>query len=258
VNSVLPQIDAHAHVETDVAARDLAALDCAVFAVTREIREWSAAQNRHDQMTVWGIGCHPGYPDELASFAADRFAAAVEGTALVGEVGLDARTKAPMPDQWRVFTTILEAVASRPRLISIHSVGASAKVLHALEAFPQPGAILHWWRGSRSETERAIELGCYFSLNGAEVRCPKVLDLLPPDRILTETDYPFTERQDRRANRPGAVTTIEAALAKSWGSDISEVRSQLWANLAALCSGAGCLELLPAGISQTMLAAARD
>ena len=254
----LPQIDAHAHIETDVEPGDLIALKCAVFAVTRQAREWVAIQDRDDQMTVWGVGCHPSYPDEVANFSEDGFAAALEGTALVGEVGLDARSDAPMAAQRRVFGAVLEAVAAEPRLVSIHGVGASGKVLDEIEASPQQGAILHWWRGSRTETERAIELGCYFSLNGAEVRRPKVLQLLPPERILTETDYPFTERSDNRANRPGAVTTIEAALEEAWGTDRAGVRSQLWTNLAVLCRSADCVELLPVGIAQTLLASAGD
>jgi TatD DNase family protein len=258
MSASLPQIDAHAHIETAVDPDDLAALDCAVFAMTREAREWTAIQKRDDQMTMWGVGCHPGYPDEIANFSNGRFAAALDGTALVGEVGLDSRSEAPMAAQRRVFRAVLEAVAARPRLISIHSVGASGKVLDELEAVPQRGAILHWWRGSRMETERAIELGCYFSLNGAEARRPKVLELLPLERILTETDYPFTERSDKRATRPGAVTTIESALEEAWGTDRAGVRGQLWTNLAALCRAAGCIDLLPAGISHKLLTSPRS
>lgn len=256
--TLLPQIDAHAHIEAGIDPAELTALGCVVFAVTREAREWSLIRNRIDEMTIWGIGCHPGFSSEVANFPARRFTEAIQRSPLVGEVGLDARAKTPKRDQRRVFEQILEIVADSPRLVSIHSVGASTEVLDAVQATPQKAAILHWWRGSPKETSRAIELGCYFSLNGAELRRPKVLSLLPRERILTETDYPFTERSDRKANRPGAVTTIEAALEREWDADREAVRRQVWSNLGALVSATGCSALLPSGISKRLLAVPVD
>jgi hypothetical protein len=37
------------------------------------------------------------------------------------------------------------------------------------------------------------------------------LDLLPCDRVLTETDFPHSQRSDPAAKRPAAVATIEDA-----------------------------------------------
>lgn len=253
IAQLLP-IDAHAHVLTTVAERDLRALRAVVFAVTREPSEWEKATQRRDRECIWGLGCHPQIARAAAGFDPDRLASLLERCVLIGEVGLDRRSKVPMDQQLNIFRSVLDVAAARPRLISIHSVGASAEVLKELTDRRVSGAILHWWRGDVDETRRAIELGCYFSLNGAEVGNPKVLSWLPPERVLTETDYPHTEKRDRAADRPGAVATTEAALAEAWGQATSDVRRQLWLNLAELCRGTGTAPLLPRAVQATLLA----
>jgi TatD DNase family protein len=253
--AVLPPVDAHAHVLTGIDTRDLRALRSAVFAVTREPSEWSAAAARRDELCVWGLGCHPQVAAAIDDFDADRLADLVAATPLIGEVGLDGGSKVPMADQRRVFRAALAVALDRSRLVSIHSVRASAAVLDDLEtAGGVPGAILHWWRGSASETQRAIDLGCYFSLNGAEAARPKVLSAIPADRILTETDFPHTRRSDKSADRPGAVSTIERALGEAWSMDSEAVRRQVWKNLAQLCSTTRTASLMPRRLQGSLLA----
>jgi TatD DNase family protein len=254
--AVLPPVDAHAHVLTDIDARDLRALRSAVFAVTRAPSEWAAAAARRDELCVWGLGCHPQVAAAVAGFNADRLAELVASTPLIGEVGLDGGSKVPMADQRRVFRGVLAVARDLSRLVSIHSVRASSAVLDDLEAVGGvSGAILHWWRGSTAETRRAIELGCYFSLNGAEVARPKVLSALPADRVLTETDYPHTRRSDKGADRPGAVKTIERALGEAWSLDSKDVRRQVWKNLSRLCATTHTASLMPRRFQGSLLAA---
>ena len=128
-------------------------------------------------------------------------------------------------------------------------------MLAALRRRPVAGAILHWWRGSQAETQEALELGCFFSLNGAEARQPKVLAELPPERVLTETDFPHTRRTDSAADRPAAVTTIETALMERWGVDRVMLRRQLWQNLGALFERCELIERLPVGVQETLATA---
>ena len=252
----LPPLDAHAHVLTTISERDLRALRSAVFAVTREPNEWDRAAAREDEWCIWGVGCHPGVSAAVKQFDADRFAATALKTPLIGEVGLDGRSKVAMAEQVRVFRTTLEVAKEHSRLVSVHSVQASAPVLDELERIGGvPGVILHWWRGNASETRRAVELGCYFSLNGAEAKRPKVLATLPTDRVLTETDFPHTRRTDASAKRPGAVATIEQALTGEWGLADDEVRRQMWRNLAALCNTTRTASLMPRRLQASLLTA---
>jgi TatD DNase family protein len=255
VSLPLPPLDAHAHVAPGVPAGDLASLRAAVFAVTLSLSEWEQAAGRTDERTAWGLGCHPAISGELEAFSPSAFSEALDSAALVGEVGLDARRGASIAAQREVFSQVLEMLTERPRLVSVHSVGASRQVLDALERHPQSGAILHWWRGSITETDRALEMGCFFSLNAAEAIRPKIIGRIPPERVLTETDFPHTQRHDPAGDRPGVVETIERALGEVWALDEWGVRQQIWTNLAVLLDQTASSRLMPTGIRKALLLA---
>lgn len=251
----LPPLDAHAHIQTSIASHELDALDAAVLAVTREPAEWEAALERRDLTTGWGIGCHPGVAAALDAFSESAFDEALQRAFLVGEVGLDGRARTSKAAQQATFTSVLRRTAATPRPVTVHSTGASAAVLDVVAAHPQRGIILHWWRGSPAETHRAIDLGCWFSLNGAEAANPKVVDALPAERVLTETDFPHTRRSDEAAKRPGAVTTVEGLLGRTWGLDDWGVRRQVWRNFHELLRATGTAGQAPRQIRRHLLAA---
>jgi len=55
--------------------------------------------------------------------------------------------------------------------------------------------ILHWFSGSVSELDRAIEMGCWFSVGLPMARSARGLAHIAPiphGRLSTETDAPFT------------------------------------------------------------------
>lgn len=253
--SLLPPIDAHAHIETGVSARDVAGLQAFVVAVTRERKEWAAALLRTDRLAVWGVGVHPGLPAEITGFDQVAFGDAVERTCFVGEVGLDGKSKADLNSQRHVLAQILEVVAARPRPTTIHSVGASGHVLDALRQQPISAPILHWWRGNEKQTEEAVELGCFFSINGAEIKRPKVLSLLPPERVLTETDFPYSRRSDPAASKPAAVSTTERALMQVWDMGELALRRLLWQNLGELFDRCDLTDRVPSAVQEAMLTA---
>ena len=166
----LPAIDLHTHVESGIAASDLSDLRSLLFVATRSMDEAEVALERSDALAVWGVGCHPGLVRNHKKFDADRFARQVGRTAYVSEVGLDGSSRVPMVDQERTLGSILEIAQSHSRIVSLHSNQAAEQVLNLLSAYPIKGAVLHWWLGDAAQTERALELGCYFSINFASAR----------------------------------------------------------------------------------------
>jgi TatD DNase family protein len=63
-------------------------------------------------------------------------------------------------------------------------------------------AVLHWFTGTKAEARRAAALGCYFSINAEMMysgRGRALVAELPMDRLLTETDGPFTLHPGRWA-----------------------------------------------------------
>lgn len=56
--------------------------------------------------------------------------------------------------------------------------------------------ILHWFTGNKTELRRAISLGCWFSVGPAMLKSKRAIELvkeIPIDRLITETDRPFTQ-----------------------------------------------------------------
>ena len=247
-----PPIDAHAHVDTAIDPTQLLALRAVILAATRSLDEYESTLGRADPVTVWGVGVHPGVAAAFDSYSIERFHLMIEGSPLVSEVGLDRRSTIPLARQRQVLGEICGLLSEQPRIVSIHSVGATAEVLDILEAVPIRGAILHWWRGTPAETARAVTLGCRFSINVRDCPRPSVLGKVPSDRILTETDHPYGAGP---ATPPGDTAAIEEVIAGHDRTTLADVREVIWNNLAAIASETSTFGLFNDRL-QRMLAAA--
>jgi TatD DNase family protein len=250
-----PPLDLHAHIDASIEPSELMALQAAVFAVTRSLDEASLALRRADSTTVWGVGCHPGLAGAQRSFSVERFVELIEGTPFVGEIGLDGNSRVPMETQLATFRSILEVLRSKPRISTIHSYAARDEALAAIAEIGPRGAVLHWWLGAPTETERAVELGCYFSVNASMLKRLDLLKAIPLERVLTETDHPFGDRGSKSVRRPGAVSDVEHVLADMYGVQVGTVRWQLWRNLRSLTSEVGVGAELPREFRRHLAAA---
>lgn len=250
----LPPLDLHAHISTNTQPKDLERLGAVVFAATRSLDEYETTINRRDQVTIWGLGCHPGVPQAQNAYDSDRFVALLPSTAYVSEIGLEERSTVPMEQQVSVLRSILGHLELTPRIVSIHSSGATGKVLDILEQYRLRGVVLHWWRGDESQTRRAVDLGCWFSVNAAGVKYPAKVAQIPLNRILTETDHPSGDRSSTPPRQPGAISDVETGLARIYGITADAVRQQCWLNFARLVDQAAVTHLLPRPV-QRMLAA---
>lgn len=192
------------------------------------------------------LGLHPQLVAERAE-EVDLFEQLLAGSRYVGEVGLDAgpRYYASFAAQERVFARILDACAEQGnKVLTIHSVRAVAKVLGHLERrlLPERGkAVLHWFTGTAAEAKRAVDLGCYFSINSEMLRTEKhrrLVGSLPTDRLLTETDGPFVAFGERPA-RPSDVKHAVDLLAETLAMSRDLVESLVVKNLGELTRSRG-------------------
>jgi TatD DNase family protein len=250
MSALWPPLDTHAHVDVSIEPTELLQLRAVVFASNRSLEESRRALLRSppDLLTVWGVGVHPGVGEALAEYDEDTFNELLGQTAYVGEIGLDGTARDSMPQQQRVFHSIVSQLRERPRLTSIHSAGATREVLTVLEETPIKGAILHWWLGSEELTARAVATDAYFSVNASSVRRRDILALIPVDRLLFETDHPDGNRASRKPKRPGNISDVESALAKYHAVDPSDLRRIVWRNLATLVDATNTQTMLPARI----------
>lgn len=157
----------------------------------------------------------------------------------VGEVGLDASPQhsRSLPEQQMVFERILKACDEQSgKIISIHSVRTSSLVLQMLEKhidLQRNAVVLHWFTGSASEAKRAASMGCYFSVNDRMLSSTKglsVLDSIPRDRILTETDGPFTA-STTGTSYPMDVIDCIRRIASNFGGTPEHIGAQVRTNL---------------------------
>jgi TatD DNase family protein len=159
----------------------------------------------------------------------------LEHTRFVGEVGLDytSPNKELRARQREVFTTILDRCAALGgRLLTVHSRRAAADVIAAVGSGFNGTVVLHWFTGSIREAERALEAGCYFSINTAMIAAKSsapLLKLLPRDRVLTETDGPFVT-VGKKPSTPIHVISVARHLAARWQATEDEARGILASN----------------------------
>lgn len=253
-HSELPPLDAHAHIAADVTEAQVRSVEqSVVFAMTRSTREALYTLRPgapSSKSLVWGLGSHPGVEQTVAQFDGDAFTRAVSRFVLIGEVGLDWRGNHAA--QVAMFRRVLRAVSGQPVLLSVHSTRRCSAVLDEIERQAHGGVILHWFNGTAAEVSRAVGMGCFFSVNAAMSHAS--LDRLPPERILTETDFPASSTKTG-ASRPGDVARIEGLLAKRHGP---HVRRQVWSNLATICERSGAVERMPITLRGIMQSVSDD
>lgn len=172
------------------------------LAVTTTPRAWSR-NNELTKNTKYvrpALGFHPQLVSSNYKSELELWEKYLEQAKYIGEIGIDANKNYihTLPLQIKIFRHILmKCSITKNKVLSIHSIKATRLVLDSLEElFPQENGttVLHWFTGTQSEAQRAIKLGCYFSINPMMTRTKKGQELiksLPINRILTETDGPF-------------------------------------------------------------------
>ncbi|WP_426399499.1 Qat anti-phage system TatD family nuclease QatD [Ralstonia sp. R-29] len=211
--------------------------------VTTSPRAWVATSRvfaGYENIQV-ALGLHPEIV-ERKSAERDLLLSYVSQTRFVGEVGLDGSPKfrASLPAQEDIFRAVIaECERQGGRIISLHSRGATTKVLDVLDGHPLAGSpILHWFSGSVRELQRAIELGCWFSVGPAMLAGAKGRELLsrmPAERVLPETDGPFAAANNVSL-MPWDALDIAPVLSETWGMQVGSVVQKLEQNLERLLS----------------------
>ncbi len=187
------------------------------------------------------LGLHPQLVAERGS-EIRIFEQLFPETRFIGEVGLDAGPQyyRSMDQQKQVFERVLQMCKEAGgRILSVHAVRTTRDILAMIEKhLPQDRGrvVLHWFNGTKTEAERAAKLGCYFSVNAQMLTSPKrepIVAGLPLNRILTETDGPFTKAGDRPA-RPFDTAETVTALANLFQVSNDVMQKQILNNLIKL------------------------
>ena len=149
------------------------------------------------------LGLHP----ELAAQRkneVNQFISLVTKTKYIGEIGLDNQNKSidDYSIQKEIFEKILTACADKKeKILTVHSRKASTDVVSMIGSNFPGKVVLHWYSGGLKDLETAIKNGFYFSINYPMTLSEsgkKIIERLPIDRILIETDGPFTALKNQK------------------------------------------------------------
>jgi TatD DNase family protein len=245
-------IDAHAHLDAcepsaeELIRRARAAGVETVISVGTNIdscRETVAIAERYEEVFAI-LGVHPleaggadaGRLDELEALLASARAVAL------GEIGLDYfRDRAPRPAQRELLNAQLELAVRLGKPVVIHTREADDDTAAALDGFP--GTIVLHCFSSPALLDWALGRDCFISFAGnvtypsaGELR--EAARLVPPERLLVESDCPFLAPQPERGrpNEPAFIAHTLAALAELLAEPLAELAARTAANArAAFC-----------------------
>ncbi len=180
------------------------------------------------------VGVHPSdcgpwedsWPDELRALAVHPKVKAI------GEIGLDYYWK-DNPDhgfQQKVFHAQLELAEELGLPVIVHDREAHRDCLDVVKAHPNVTGVYHCYSGSLEDAKILVKLGWMLSFTGVVTyknarKSLEVLDWLPMDRIMVETDSPYLTPEPFRGQRndSGKVYRVAETIARVKELDPDEV-----------------------------------
>lgn len=180
------------------------------------------------------VGVHPLYGDAREPSQAELVELAAHPRVVaIGETGLDYYYAAEDADWQRErFRVHVRAARETGLPLVIHTRKAREDTLRIIEeeGGGEVTGVLHCYTENRTMAERALELGFYISVSGIATfqnasKVRKVVEKLPLDRLLIETDAPWLAPVPHRGqpNEPRFVPHVAETVAELHQVPVAEV-----------------------------------
>ena len=181
------------------------------------------------------VGVHP---EECADWNAEHDIPVLEALAqnpkvrAIGEIGLDHHwpENPPRELQQQAFHAQLELAEKLDLPVIVHDRDAHHDCLDIVRAHPNVTGVYHCYSGGVEDAKTLMKLGWMISFTGSITfknarRALEVIDLLPMDRMMIETDSPYMSPEPFRGRRndSGRVHLVAEAIARRKGLDPEEV-----------------------------------
>jgi TatD DNase family protein len=145
----------------------------------------------------------------------------VERSFAVGEIGLDGHwvSESFWPAQERAFRALVTIALEADKPIIIHSRKREARAFEILQELGATRVCWHCFGGRVKLARRIAERGHYFSIPANAARSEsftRMLETLPREQILLETDCPYLAPDPGARNEPANVAATAAYAAKLW------------------------------------------
>jgi TatD DNase family protein len=161
----------------------------------------------------------------------------------LGETGLDYYYEhSPKAEQNEAFSIHIRVAQELDLPLIVHTRDAEEDTIACLKSAPsQPRGVIHCFSGTQYLADAALALGFYISVSGIitfkkadELRA--VIETVPLDRLLLETDAPYLAPIPYRGKRNEPAYMIETAkvLAQLKGVSLEEISAQTTKNFYSL------------------------
>jgi TatD DNase family protein len=177
----------------------------------------------------------PVPPDDGVRWVRDHAAEAIA----VGEIGLDGYW-VPEPlweKQEAVFRTLVGVALDAGKPIIVHTRKRERRTLELLEALGATRVNWHCFGGKVALARQIAERGHYFSIPANARRSEsftRMLQTLPRERLLLETDCPYLPPERETRNEPATVAGTAAYAAELWGTSAADVERRMAENFERL------------------------
>lgn len=164
--------------------------------------DWQDVLHLHQQYhrIIPAVGIHPWEVKDVSNNWQDRLTEILDSNpaCLIGEIGLDLHfAKDSIDKQQTIFNTQLQIAKKYNRPVTIHNLKSWHLVIPVLKEFDDLTIMLHSFSASLEITEQLLELpNSFFSFSGAILNHPKknlpsIINTIPDNRLLLETDSPY-------------------------------------------------------------------
>ncbi|MDQ7005733.1 MAG: TatD family hydrolase [Acidobacteriota bacterium] len=158
----------------------------------------------------------------------------------VGEIGLDrwvVQDEEGRHLQREIFRRQVALAMELELAINVHSRSAGRHVIALLEEMGARRVLLHAFDGKAGTAEIGARAGFFFSIPPSILRSRqkvKLVERLPLERLLLETDSPVLGVQPGERNEPARITAALTAVAGIKGVDVRQVAEVTTANARRL------------------------
>jgi TatD DNase family protein len=191
------------------------------------------------QMRAAGVE-YPREGDECTTAEGIAYVRAhVQDALAVGEIGLDGHW-VPEPfwaEQEAAFRALVSIALAADKPIIIHTRKREARTLEILEELGAKRVNWHCFGGRVKLARRIAEHGHYLSIPANAPRSEsftRMLETLPRERVLLETDCPYLAPEPGARNEPANVAGTAAYAASIWRMSERDAQALLAENFARL------------------------
>jgi TatD DNase family protein len=239
-------IDVHAHLDflPEEKLNEIQSNSNISFVITNSVNIESNKKNielsKKYSKIKFAAGLYPEDTLKLKDFnyLSDLIAENKKKIIAIGEIGLDFSHELPDKEiQTEIFINQLDLAKQLNVPVIIHTRKAEKEVLEILKHYQKLKIILHCFSGSFKLIQKAIEIGCYFSIPTNVVRSEhfqKALEIIPRNKILTETDSPYLSPFKDKPNEPNFIEESIKTISKIWKMSEAEVEKQIEDNFDKL------------------------